>query len=234
MQLDVLIGARCSTLPSMDSGSVTNISGALTRSVGGDQAAGGSTCAAPDDDARLMVRYREGDLAAFQMLYSRHKGPLYRYLQRTLRGSEAANDVFQEIWSKIIASRRSYEPKAQFNTFLYHIAHNCVIDHFRRSARHRESQTQDIGELAEQIASARELPEEALSRAQLEARFRGALDQLPLEQREVFVLHEESGLGLDDIGRITGVAMETAKSRLRYAVSKLRTALRPHQTGESV
>jgi RNA polymerase sigma-70 factor (ECF subfamily) len=158
---------------------------------------------------------------------------LYRYLQRTLQGREAVNDVFQEVWSKVIASRSSYEPKAQFNTFLYRVAHNCAIDHFRRSARQHESRTQEIGELAEEIPAAQELPEDVLSHAQLQASFRRALDELPLEQREVFVLYEESGLSLDDIGRITGVAMETAKSRLRYAVSKLRTALKVHHVGES-
>jgi RNA polymerase sigma-70 factor (ECF subfamily) len=108
------------------------------------------------------------------------------------------------------------------------------MDHFRRSARHREAQTQDIGEMAEEIQSAQALPEEVLSHMQLQARFRRALDELPLEQREVFVLYEESGMSLDDIGRITGVAMETAKSRLRYAIGKLRNALRLHQPGEQV
>ena len=65
----------------------------------------------PDDDARLMARYRDGDFAAFQTLYARHKAPLYRYLQRSLRGAEVVNDVFQDVWSKIIASRLSYQPK---------------------------------------------------------------------------------------------------------------------------
>jgi RNA polymerase sigma-70 factor (ECF subfamily) len=215
----------------MDSGSVTDIT-SLKRSAGGESAASAVTHGVPDDDARLMVRYRDGDLAAFQMLYERHKAPLYRYLQRSMPGAEAVNDVFQEIWSKIIASRGTYEPKAQFNTFLYRIAHNCAMDHFRRSARNREAQTQDIEDLAEEIQSTQALPDEALSHAQLQSRFRRALDDLPLEQREAFVLYEESGMSLDDIGRITGVAMETAKSRLRYAVGKLRNALRLHHTGE--
>jgi len=221
----------CSTLGCMDSGSVTDIA-SLKPSAGGDSAASGVTHGVPDDDARLMARYRDGDLAAFQMLYARHKAPLYRYLQRSMQGAEAVNDVFQDIWSKIIASRLSYEPRAQFNTFLYRIAHNCLMDHFRHSARNREAQTQDIGDLAEEIQSTQVLPEDALSHSQLQSRFRRALDDLPMEQREAFVLYEESGMSLDDIGRITGVAMETAKSRLRYAVGKLRNALRLHQTGE--
>jgi RNA polymerase sigma-70 factor, ECF subfamily len=217
----------------MDSTSVTDISSGLKPVAGSSSAVGGSDLPCADDDARLMMRYRDGDLAAFQMLYARNKAPLYRYLQRTLRSREAANDVFQEVWSKVIASRRSYEPKAQFNTFLYRIAHNCAIDHFRRSARQQEGRTQDIGDLAEEISSLDARPEEVLSHAQLQAQFLRALEDLPAEQREVFVLYEESGLSLDDIGRITGVAMETAKSRLRYALAKLRSALRLHQAGET-
>jgi RNA polymerase sigma-70 factor, ECF subfamily len=231
---DVRMPFGCSTLACMDSGSVTDIRGAIKQSAGGNSAASEVAHGVPDDDAHLMVRYRDGDLAAFQMLYARHKSPLYRYLQRSLHAGDAVNDVFQEVWSKLIASRRSYEPKAQFNTFLYRIAHNCVMDHFRRSARHREAQTQDIGEMAEEIQSTQASPEEVLSHTQFQARFRRALDELPLEQREVFVLYEESGMSLDDIGRITGVAMETAKSRLRYAVGKLRNVLRLHRTGEQV
>src|SRR3954468_16423800 len=171
-----LTTSGCSTLARMDSGSVTDISSALKRSAGDELVATGSDRAAADDDARLMMRYRDGDLAAFQLLYARHKAPVYRYLQRTLRGREAVNDVFQDIWSKIVASRRSYEPKAQFNTFLYRVAHNCAMDYFRRSARQREALTQEIEEVAEEIPSARELPEESVSNAQLQARFRRALD----------------------------------------------------------
>jgi RNA polymerase sigma-70 factor, ECF subfamily len=193
-------------------------------------AAPAPAAAAVTEDAVLMLRYRDGDVRAFEVLYQRHKGALYRYLQRQCKSPEAANDLFQEVWSKVIASRERYEPRAQFNTFLFRIAHNCAVDYFRRAGRRQESPAQDPDELAEQIPGApHERPEAVLSHAQLLADFRQALDRLPPEQRDVFVLYEESGLSLEDIGRITGVAMETAKSRLRYALTKLRGALRQHQ-----
>ena len=177
-----------------------------------------------------MLRYRDGDARAFEILYERHKGPLYRYLQRMCGRREVADDLFQEVWSKVIASRSRYEARAQFNTFLFRIAHNCAIDYFRRSGRPHERAAQDIDEVAEQIGGAEhEGPDAALAHAQVRRDFRRALEQLPAEQRDVFVLYEESGLTLEEIGRITGVAMETAKSRLRYAVGKLRTALRQHR-----
>jgi RNA polymerase sigma-70 factor, ECF subfamily len=207
--------------------SAASIDGALP---GGAAALVDPPAAVVTDDATLMLRYRDGDARAFELLYERHKGPLYRYLQRMCGRREVADDLFQEVWSKVIASRSRYEVRAQFNTFLFRIAHNCAVDYFRRSGRPHESAAQDVDEIAEEIGAAEhERPDAALSEAQVRSDFRRALAELPPEQRDVFVLYEESGLTLEEIGRITGVAMETAKSRLRYAVAKLRTALRQHR-----
>jgi RNA polymerase sigma-70 factor, ECF subfamily len=182
------------------------------------------------DDTALMLRYRDGDVRAFEILYERHKAPLYRYLRRTCHSPEVTDDVFQEVWSKVIASRGRYEVRAQFNTFLFRIAHNCAIDHFRRTGRRQESGAQGDDQLAEQVGAAEhERPDAALAESQLRSDFRRALDELPPEQRDVFILYEETGLSLEDIGKITGVAMETAKSRLRYALAKLRGALEQHR-----
>jgi RNA polymerase sigma-70 factor, ECF subfamily len=219
----------------MDLGSVSSQQGAVSSAASIDgpvpvaalaAAAGG----AATDDAALMLRYRDGDVRAFETLYERHKGPLYRYLQRMCGRREVADDLFQEVWSKVIASRARYEVRAQFNTFLFRVAHNCAVDYFRRSGRPHEKGVQDVDEIADQVGGAEhERPEAALAEAQVRQDFRRALAELPTEQRDVFVLYEESGLSLEEIGRITGVAMETAKSRLRYAVGKLRAALKQHR-----
>jgi RNA polymerase sigma-70 factor (ECF subfamily) len=182
------------------------------------------------DDSALMLRYRDGDLHAFEILYAKHKGPLYRYLQRLCRDPDVANDLFQEVWSKVIASRERYEVRAQFNTFLFRIAHNCAIDHFRRTGKVAPGLTADIAELEEVLpGNESDRPEAQVSAEQVKDAFKRALDDLPADQRDVFVLYEESGLSLEEIGKVTGVAMETAKSRLRYAVGKLRAALKHHQ-----
>ncbi len=187
------------------------------------------------DDSALMLRYRDGDLRAFELLYARHKGALYRYLQRLTRDAEAANDLFQEVWGKIIASRDRYEVRAQFKTFLFQIAHNCAVDYFRRIGRSWAHHSADIAELADMIPGEEaEAPESRASSAEVQSAFRRALDALPPEQRDVFLLYEECGLSLEEIGRVTGVAKETAKSRLRYAVSKLRAVLEPHQPASIV
>lgn len=182
------------------------------------------------DDGALMLRYRDGDARAFEILYLRHKGALYRYLQRICRNREMVNDLFQETWSKVIAARDRYQARAQFSTFLFRIAHNCAVDYFRRAERQHIGRTEDVGEWQEQLAGAESArPDAQLSEAQLQAAFETALDRLPVEQRNVFVLFEETGLTLEEIGNVTGVSFETAKSRLRYALSKLRNALKQYQ-----
>lgn len=226
-----------STLARMDSSQNSETLGeALAAAVilAGPQPAASTVSAAPaDSDAALMLRYRDGDARAFETLYQRHKGPLYRYLQRMCRNPEVANDLFQEVWSKVIASRERYEPRAQFNTFLFRIAHNCAVDYFRRSGREHVAQTDEVTELEDQLpGEPSERPDAVLSETQLRESFRRALEQLPAEQRDVFLLYEETGLSLEEIGKVTGVAMETAKSRLRYALGKLRTALQPYRSIE--
>ena len=180
----------------------------------------------PPDDSFLMTRYARGDLTAFTQLYERHKGPLYRYLLRLTRDRAITEDLFQEVWSRVISSRERYEPRARFSTFLFSIGHNCFIDHYRRASNSPVSRADSLEHAAEALAdSPHRGPERLAESAQTAARFRAALERLPPEQREVFLLHEESGLDLDEIARLTGVGMETAKSRLRYAVAKLRQSL---------
>lgn len=178
-----------------------------------------------DEDGRLMVSYARGDVRAFEQLYARHRSPLYRYLARHTRNVEVANDLFQEVWSKVIASRERYEPRAKFTTFLYRIAHNCCIDHYRRARGRPEAPPLDEDWQMAAAAPSAERPDSRAEREQIAARYQVALKALPAEQRDVFLLYEESGLSLEEIGHITGVGMETAKSRLRYAVAKLRGAL---------
>jgi RNA polymerase sigma-70 factor, ECF subfamily len=188
------------------------------------------------DDGELMVRYAGGDLPAFDTLYRRHRNSLYRYLARHTRDPEIANDLFQEVWSKVIASRARYEPRAKFSTFLYRVAHNCFIDHCRRaSGRTDRAMVNNEDFDLENVlpAAAADLPDARAEHDQTLARYRSALAALPPDQRDTFLLYEESGLSLEEIGQISGVSMETAKSRLRYALAKLRAAMTPREPNES-
>jgi len=168
-----------------------------------------------------MLQYQRGDIAAFEVLYRRHNDAVYRYLLRHCRHPDNADDVFQEVWGKIIKARDSYRPTAKFTTFLYHVAHNCFIDHVRRNKRHLHSV--DIEPDAHPHPG--EPPEISAERGIARRRLDAALRELPDEQRDAFLLREEAGLSLEEIAAITGTNRETAKSRLRYAVKKLRTAI---------
>ena len=179
-----------------------------------------------DEDAQLMLAYARGEMRAFETLYSRHRSALYRYLARQARDGEVANDLFQEVWSRVIVNRARYEPRAKFRTFLFTLAHNCFIDHCRRSKSRPGGMGIDDADAADLLPAGDESqPDCTLSRAESTARYRAALATLPAEQRDVYLLHEESDLSLEEIARVTGVGAETAKSRLRYAVIKLKAAL---------
>ena len=145
---------------------------------------------------------------------------------RQARDSEVANDLFQEVWSRVIVNRARYEARAKFRTFLFTLAHNCFIDHCRRVKSRPAGMAIDDADAADLLAADDGMrPEAEIERDETSRRYRAALAQLPAEQRDVYLLHEESDLSLEDIARVTGVGAETAKSRLRYAVGKLKLAL---------
>lgn len=175
-------------------------------------------------DEQLMLDYGGGDAAAFEVLYRKHRGGLFRYVLRSVRQRRLAEELYQEVWLKVIEARGRYVPQAKFTTWLYAIAHNRLIDHFRSSGlRSVETMTE---ELPDPPARTGEQPEQkAVIREQGE-RLVAALEAMPLAQREAFLLHEEAGLSVPEIAAITGTDMEAAKSRLRYAVAKLREALK--------
>jgi RNA polymerase sigma-70 factor (ECF subfamily) len=177
-------------------------------------------------DETLMLAWRDGDGAAFEALYARHRARLFRYLLHQCGRREQADEMFQEIWMSVIRARSGYEVSAKFTTWLYRIAHNRVIDGFRTRGRLTEFEV-DAGddELPDHPALATEQPERLLERAQLAGRLVAAIEALPAPQREAFLLAVEGGLTVEEIGNATGTGFETAKSRLRYAYGRLRAEL---------
>jgi RNA polymerase sigma-70 factor (ECF subfamily) len=177
-------------------------------------------------DEELMQRYRDGDAAAFETLYARHKGALYRYFLRQCGNEGLAEELFQDVWMKLIKARDRYEPRARFGTWLYTLAHNQLVDHYRRSgnraALHESTGRTDPETLP---GAASETPDQRTHSRLLVERLLELLKGLPGPQREAFLLREEGGLGVEAIAVATGVSKETAKSRLRYAVRRLRDGL---------
>jgi RNA polymerase sigma-70 factor (ECF subfamily) len=178
-----------------------------------------------DADAQLMLRYAAGDAGAFDSLYATHRGALWRFIRRSIRDTAATDDVFQECWSRVIANRERYRPEARFATWLFRIAHNCCMDHWRKSGRRDRRETMDDDAIAAAADEAAEGPVDALLAGEASERLAAALEQLPPEQRTAFLLYVEGGLSIAEIGETTDVNPETAKSRLRYAVARLKQAL---------
>ena len=179
-------------------------------------------------DEALMQAYAAGDAAAFDALYARHKGGVYRYLLRHCSNAGTADELFQDVWMNVIRVRASYAPSAKFATWIYRIAHNRVIDHWRATGRvelvHAGSD-EDDDPLDAHPGARHDEPEVRANASQIGARLAKALGTIPPAQREAFLLHQEGGLGLAEIAAITGAGVETVKSRIRYAVNKLRTEL---------
>jgi RNA polymerase sigma-70 factor (ECF subfamily) len=171
-------------------------------------------------DSALMLRFQDGDTGAFEILYNRHRGPLYRYFIRQV-ARVAVDDLFQEVWLRVIRGHARYRATAPFPAYLYRIAHNVLVDHYRRRGREAELCVGDPPDTADPAAG----PDRQYTQAELRTRIAAALEDLPAAQREVFLLHEEAGLTLEQIASVVGTGRETVKSRLRYALSKLRLGL---------
>ena len=176
-------------------------------------------------DEDLMLAYGGGDGAAFEALYARHRGPLFRFLAHQLRDHALAEELYQDVWQRVIVARARYRPEARFSTWLYQIAHNRIADHWR-ALQHRPAAPADAQERTEREADPQD-PERQLSAFEERRRLQRALQELPEDQREVVLLRLEQELTLEQIGAITGVGRETVKSRLRYALDKLRQRLTP-------
>jgi RNA polymerase sigma-70 factor, ECF subfamily len=185
-----------------------------------------ASAATSDED--LMLAYAAGDAAAFDALYARHKGGVYRYLLRQCRQGVAVDELFQDVWMNLIRARGSYTPSAKFATYLYRLAHNRLIDHYRASGQVRLVSADDEAhaEAVAALPAGRGVePEMRAENRELGERLKSAVASLPPLQRDAFLLQQEAGLSLNEIAELTGVGVETVKSRLRYAVNKLRSDL---------
>jgi RNA polymerase sigma-70 factor, ECF subfamily len=165
-----------------------------------------------------MLAWAGGDAGAFEQLYRRHKDSLYRYFLRHVRPPDLAGEAFQDVWQKVIQSRDRYRADAPFAAWLYTLAHHRLMDHYR-SQRPNDEMPDDLA------APERDHPERRAEQSQQSYRLLAALQTLPPEQREILVLREEQDFTLEQIAAIQGVGRETVKSRLRYALAKLREVL---------
>lgn len=187
-------------------------------------------------DEELLAAYAAGDARAFAQLYDRHERALYRFFLRQGAVAAAADDLLQDTWLAVVRNAARFEPRARFTTWLYTVARSKMIDHWRArgdtvslsppTEQWSGEAANDPGTIELDIAAAdSEGPDrQAIARAEARALL-AAVESLPPVQREAFLLQIEGGLSIEQIAVVTGAGNETVKSRLRYAMSKLRSAM---------
>lgn len=194
---------------------------------------------AEDDDGALLRAHVAGDAHAFARLYDRHDRAVLVFIRRLLGPAlaEAAEDLHQETWIAVSKNAAVFDPeRARFAAWLFTIARHKTFDHFRRRkvtvlAGPGDMPFEDAAlEIADPILS----PLEHVQSRETALKIVAAVEALPLEQRGVFVMFADGGLSLDEIAEVTGVSLETAKSRLRYARAKLRESLAGERTAADV
>jgi RNA polymerase sigma-70 factor (ECF subfamily) len=189
-----------------------------------------------DSDESLMLRYRDGDVRAFELLVTRHRKPLFNFILRFVRDTAAAEDVTQETFLRLIKGADAYERQAKFTTWLYTIARNLCVDAARRG-KHRKAASLDapIGDedgsasLLDLVPDGGAAVDRQAQSKELRLRLQQAIESLPDEQREIFLLREVADLQFNEIANVIGCPENTVKSRMRYALEKLREALEEYR-----
>jgi RNA polymerase sigma-70 factor (ECF subfamily) len=185
---------------------------------------------ASTSDEALMAAYQGGDARSFTLLFERHERQVFRFLRRSLGDAAAADDLMQEVWLAVVRSAAGYAPRAKFTTWLFTIARSKLVDHWRAArpmvSLDGEAANDPDEALVDCLAAGEDVQPDVqvMSRAQAQA-FIAAVEALPVAQREAFLLHIEGGMTVDEVAAATGVGFETAKSRLRYAFTRLRAAM---------
>ncbi len=183
-------------------------------------------------DEVLMVAYQKGDVRAFEILLTRHRRPVFNFILRYVRLRETAEDLLQETFLRVIKGAEAYQRQAKFTTWLYTIARNLCVDQSRR-AKHRKAQSLDApmnssaesGTLLDVIPANEMASDRQTVNKELQLKMEAALTRLSEEQREVFLMREFLDMPFKDIAQVVGVPENTVKSRMRYALEKLRLEL---------
>ncbi len=184
-------------------------------------------------DEALMVRYQQGEVRAFEILLTRHRRPVFNFILRFVRSREVAEDLMQETFLRVVKGAENYKRQAKFTTWLYTIARNLCVDHSRRM-KHRKAQSldaplsksaDDSGTLLDVVAGNELQSDRKAVSSQLADKMKEAIDRLSDDQREVFLMREFLDMPFKQIAEVVGVPENTVKSRMRYALEKLRLEL---------
>lgn len=190
-------------------------------------------------DEALMLRYQGGDRAAFAALVKRHKTSVYNFVLRQVRSPAVAEDLTQDVFVRVVQAAAEFRHSARFSTWVYTIARNLCIDQLRKAQLRRHpsldqpgaGSAEDGPTLGERTADPH--PDRTVDRAviggELGRRIQLAVEELPEDQREVFLLREVGNVPFKDISTMIGIPENTVKSRMRYALERLQKALAEYE-----
>lgn len=181
-------------------------------------------------DEALLSSYQAGDVRAFETLLGRYRGPLFNFLLRSSRDRGCAEELYQEVWMKVIERCDDFRGDAKFSTWLYTIARNLSIDHqrrmkFRGHVSLEVSRPESGLPMGERVSNPGPTTEQLAMGGLVRDRIAAAVEALPAEQREVFLLRQLQGLAFREIGEVVGIPANTVKSRMRYALERLQHVL---------
>lgn len=183
------------------------------------------------DDSDLLRAYSGGDVSAFEVLLARHRRPLFNFLLRSVREPARAEDLLQDVFLRIIQNAADFQGQAKFTTWMYTIARNLCVDHARKMSHRRHASLdasppgEDNSPLIARLANQDPSPDRTAAAPQLREQIARAVEALPEEQREVFLMRQLHGLGFAEIASVVGVSENTVKSRMRYALERLQDSL---------
>lgn len=189
-------------------------------------------------DEELLRRFCEGDGDAFEALMSRYERPLYNFIARSVRRRDLAEELLQDVFMKVVQRSADFKGSSKLSTWLYTIARNLCIDHSRKMVFRRHKSLDSPGRpgkddegpsLVERTAADSLTADRQAIANDLSVRITAAVEELPEEQREVFLMRQLQGMAFKDIADVVGVPENTVKSRMRYALERLQRALEEYR-----
>ncbi|HEY8429712.1 MAG TPA: RNA polymerase sigma factor [Sandaracinaceae bacterium] len=185
-------------------------------------------------DEELLRRFNEGDADAFELLVRRYERPLYNFILRSVRRRDRAEEILQDVFLKVVQRSTEFKGNSKLSTWLYTIARNLCIDHSRKMVFRRHASLDAASRaggdaegptLLEKTSSGEPGADRRAISNDLAQRITAAVEELPEEQKEVFLMRQVQGMAFKDIAEVVGVPENTVKSRMRYALERLQRAL---------
>lgn len=185
-------------------------------------------------DEELMEALQKGKTEAFEILFKKYQSPVFNFLTRQLGNRDTAADLTQDVFAKIIRNASSFQHKSRFSTWIYTVARNGAVDILRKASHRRhaslDSPTGEDGPtLGERIAGDQPAPDRQTTAGRLRNALSEAIESLPVDQREIFLLRQYHGMPFQEIAEVVNAPVGTVKSRMRYALESLRGSLSDYE-----